>query len=174
MPRLDVSTRGRVVILRQKGYSVSQIRARLLEENTPVSLVAIYKSLKKFKRTGSITDCKRKPSSPKLLNAEHLRFIDDALAEDDELTARRLKHLLEEKWPELSVSIPMLNVYASMISGGFASTQSTVSWFALPTNKSDWHDVRKGSRRKTTLRTFFGVTSVPSSSITMDGCVSER
>ena len=108
MPRLDVSTRGRVVLLHQKGYSVSQIRARLLEERTPVSLVAIYKLLKKFERTGSVADCKRKPSTPKLLNAEHLRFIDDALAEDDELTARRLKHLLEEKWPELRVSIPTL------------------------------------------------------------------
>ena len=108
MPRMNMSTRVRVIILRQKGYSVSQIRDRLLEEETPVSLVSIYKLLKKFERTGSVRDCKRKASTPKLLRPEHLRFIDDALAEDDELTARRLKVLLEERWPELRVSIPTI------------------------------------------------------------------
>ena len=105
---MNMSTRVRVVILRQKGYSVSQIRDRLLEEETPVSLVSIYKLLKKFERTWNVRDCKRKASTPKLLHPEHLRFIDDALAEDDELTARRLKDLLEERWPELRVSIPTI------------------------------------------------------------------
>ena len=60
----------------------------------PVSLVLIHKLLKKFERTGSVSECKKKPSTPKLLSQEHLRFIDDALAEDDELAARRLKGLL--------------------------------------------------------------------------------
>ena len=89
MPRLDVNTRKRVVLW-LKGYSVSRIRARLLEGYTHVSLVSIYKLFKKIENTGSITDYKRKPSIPKLLNPEHLCFIDEALAEDDELTARRL------------------------------------------------------------------------------------
>ena len=44
-----MSTRVRVVILRQKGYSVSQLSDRLLEEETPVSLVSIYKLLKSSK-----------------------------------------------------------------------------------------------------------------------------
>ena len=87
---------------------MSQIRDRLLEEETPVSLVSIYKLLKKFKTTGNVHDCKRKASTPKLLGPEHLHLIDDALAEDDELTARKLKSMLEERWPELRVSIPTI------------------------------------------------------------------
>ena len=47
MPRLDVSTRKRVVVLRQNGHSVAEIRARLIEEGNLVSLVSIYKLLKK-------------------------------------------------------------------------------------------------------------------------------
>ena len=104
MPRLDVDTRRRVVILRDRGYSVSQIKARLLEENIVVSLVSIYKLLKRKEETGTVIDRKRK-SSPKILRSEHLRFIDDAMANDDELTARRLRDLLEAEWPELKISL---------------------------------------------------------------------
>ena len=42
MPQLNVSTRVRIVVPQRKGYSVSPIRARLLEEETPVSLVSFY------------------------------------------------------------------------------------------------------------------------------------
>ena len=84
---------------------MSEIKARLLEEDISVSLMSIYRLLKKNERTGSIVDLKRKPSTPRILRAEHLKFIDDALAEDDELTARRLRNMLEEKWPGLKVSI---------------------------------------------------------------------
>ena len=105
MPRLEVSTRRRVIILRSRGYSVAEIRARLMEEDTPVSLVSLYKLLKKYECTRSVVDRKRKLSTPKILQSEHLRFIDEAMAEDDELTARRLRDMLEEKWPELKVSI---------------------------------------------------------------------
>ena len=90
MPRLDVSTRGRVVVLRQKGYSVREIRARLMEEGIPVSLVSIYKLLKKYEYTGSVVDRKSKPSTPKILQSEHLHILDEALAENDELTARKV------------------------------------------------------------------------------------
>ena len=105
MPRLDINARRRVISLHQKGYSVAEIRARLLEEDTLVSLVSIYKLLKKNERTGTVIDLKRKPSTPRILRAEHLKFIDDALAEDDELTARRLRNMLEERWPDLQVLI---------------------------------------------------------------------
>ena len=105
MPRLNVSTPGRIIALRSKGYSVAEIRARLLEESTPVSLVSIYKLLRKYKCTGTVVDRRRKPSTPKILQSEHLRFLDEALDQDDELTARMLRDLLEERWPEVKVSI---------------------------------------------------------------------
>ena len=105
MPRMDVSTRGRVVVLREKGYSVAKIRTRLKEEGILVSLVSIYKLLKKHEHTGSVADRKRTPSTPKILQPEHLHFLDEALAENDELTARQLRDMLEERWPELKVSI---------------------------------------------------------------------
>ena len=102
MPRMNMSTRVRVIILWQKGYSVSQIRDGLLEEETPVSLVSIYKILKKFKTTGNVRDCKRKASTPKLLGPEQLRFIDEALAEDDELTAFTI--IADSLQPSLSLT----------------------------------------------------------------------
>ena len=105
MPRLDVSTRKRVVVLRQNGHSVAEIRARLIEEGNLVSLVSIYKLLKKYECTGGVVDRKRKPSVRKILQSEHLHFIDEAMADDDELTARKLRDMLEQRWPGLKVSI---------------------------------------------------------------------
>ena len=83
MPRLDVSTRGHVVLLRHKGCSIAEIRARLIEENVPVSLVSIYKLLKKYEDTGSVVDHKRRRNTPKILQPEHLHFLDESLAEND-------------------------------------------------------------------------------------------
>ena len=94
--------RGRVVKLRNSGYSVSAIQRRLLEENTVVSAVSIYKLLKKAEDRGSVVDRNRK-SAPRILCTDQLKFMDEALANDDELTARRLRSLLEQRWPELKV-----------------------------------------------------------------------
>ena len=63
MLRLDVDTRTRVIVLRSKGYSVSAIRRRLAEENILVSVVALYKLLKKAKELGTVDDRRRKCSS---------------------------------------------------------------------------------------------------------------
>ena len=99
--------RGCVVVLRKKGYSVKEIRVRLMEEGIPVSLVSIYKLLKKYmyECTGSVVDRKRKLSTPKILRSEHLHFLNEAIAENDELTVRKLRDMLEQRWPELKVSI---------------------------------------------------------------------
>ena len=104
MPQLDMDMRSRIIVLRHRGYSVSQIRARLLEENIKASRISIYKLLRRKEETGTVIDRKRK-RAPKILQSKHLSFIDDAMANDNELTARRLRDLLEEKWPELKVSL---------------------------------------------------------------------
>ena len=104
MPRLDIDTRMRVIALRSKGHSVSSIRKRLAEENILVSATALYNLLKKAKEFGIVSDRKRKCSS-KILLTEHLKCMDEALANDDELTARKLRSILEERWPDLQVSL---------------------------------------------------------------------
>ena len=48
---------------------------------------------------------KEDSSTPKILQPEHLWFLDEALAENDELTARKLREMLEERWPEIKVSL---------------------------------------------------------------------
>ena len=56
MPRKDVSTSERAVVLCEKGYGVGEIRTRLKEEGILVSLASIYKLLKKYECTGSVAD----------------------------------------------------------------------------------------------------------------------
>ena len=104
MPRLDVDTRTRVIVLQSKGYSVSAIRRRLAEENILVSAVTLYKLLKKAKELGTVDDRRRNYSS-KILSTEHLKYMDEALANDNELTARKLRNILEARWPDLQVSL---------------------------------------------------------------------
>ena len=50
--------------------------------------------------TGSIADLPRNKSKPKHLIQEP--FIDNAIADDDELSAADVRSLLTEKWPELN------------------------------------------------------------------------
>ena len=49
MARLSVESWKRVVTLHGKGYSVSEIRMRLLQENISVSTQAIHNLLRKFR-----------------------------------------------------------------------------------------------------------------------------
>ena len=39
------------------------------------------------------------------LSREQYSFIDEEMTKDDELTARKMRQLLEERWPETIVSI---------------------------------------------------------------------
>ena len=90
--------------LHERGYSVAAIVERLQEEHTIVSRVALYKLLKKYKERGSVGDRARRPRRAKL-DHEHLVFIDNAMAQNDELSSRQLRQLLEEQWQGLRVSL---------------------------------------------------------------------
>ena len=103
-PRLDIEARRRVVALRRHGYSVPAIKQRLLEEHISVSITAIYCLLRKNEIHNTIVDRPWRCITKKL-DKEKLRFIDDALACNDELTASRLLMQLQEKWPDLRVSL---------------------------------------------------------------------
>ena len=107
MPRLSIEARRRVIALRGIGYSVQEIRKRLAEENISISLQSLFNLLRKYKDTGHLLDLPRK-AKPKKLNDEMRKFLNEALSENDELTARKARSLLMDKWPDLRVSIPTI------------------------------------------------------------------
>ena len=104
MGRLSVETRQRAVTLWEAGTKVKAIRLRFKEEGINVSLVARHSLIKKFKKFGKIADLKRR-SQPKILNMEQYEFIDEAMLESDELTARALCRKLCQKFPTLRLSV---------------------------------------------------------------------
>ena len=53
----------------------------------------------RFKETGKFQDRKRS-GRPKSIPDQHIKFIDEAIAEDDELTASDLLEKLKEKFRE--------------------------------------------------------------------------
>ena len=107
MSRLDMETRRQVVVLKYHGCSISAIKRHLLEKHVSVSTAAIYCLLRRNKLHNSIVDCSRK-CIVKKLDKEKLCFIDEAMAATDELTARRLRMMLQEKWPDLRVALPAI------------------------------------------------------------------
>ena len=104
MPRVSLETRRRIVAISKSGYSVPDIQNRLAEERIYTSKVSIYKILKKYQQHGVTTDLPRGSHTPKL-SLDQIKFIDNAMAENDELTGRQMRELLHEKWPNLDVSI---------------------------------------------------------------------
>ncbi len=104
MARLTLETRSRVVYIWQKGFRLKAIQERLKEEGVEVSKKSLCLLIKKFKTTGSVRD-NRTWTPPRLLQDIHLRFIDQALAADDELTSRKLLDMLCTQFPDLKLSI---------------------------------------------------------------------
>ena len=90
MPRLNVATRKRIIILTRRGYTVDAIHKRLEEERTYVNVRSIQRLLAKFKLYHTINDLKRKPRR-RLLSPEMIDHVENLLQSDDELTARKLR-----------------------------------------------------------------------------------
>ena len=106
MPRLDINTR-RVVFLKQAEYSIAEIQKRLKEENISISSQALFNLVRKYKETGMLIDKPRR-TRPRKLDDEMLAVLNQALTENDELTARQARCLLIERWPTLQVSLPTI------------------------------------------------------------------
>ena len=104
MPRLDLRTRESVVLLKEKGYTYKEIKERLKEVDIDISIKSLYLLVKKYALTQSVID-RRRRSVPKMLTAEHYRIIDEAMCANDELTTRKLRELLTEKYPGLVISL---------------------------------------------------------------------
>ena len=105
MPRLQVGTRKRIIILRRQGYSIRDIQRRLNEEGTEVSVRSLQRLCQKFEKVHTIRDLPRKPKA-RLLTEEMLLAMDQILR-DDEATARRVRTRLCERFasfPEVSLA----------------------------------------------------------------------
>ena len=86
------------------GYSVAAIQQRLKKEDVIITKRSLYRLIKKFKEKGVYSDLQRRAHNKKL-TPEMLTMINDELEENDEATARHLRAMLIEKYPELEVTI---------------------------------------------------------------------
>ena len=104
MPRLDLNTRKRVILLNRAGYSSSEICHRLREEDTIVTVRSVNRLLQKFRRYGCIRDLPRRKRQ-RIIREEMRKVIDEMMEADDELTSTKLRSQLVEKYPTLKVSL---------------------------------------------------------------------
>ena len=104
MTRLALSARRSAVSMFNAGYTVAAIQQQLKDEDVTVTKRSLYRLLKKFKEKGVYTDLPRRARDKKLTQ-EMLTMINNELEENDEATARHLKAMLIEKYPELEVTI---------------------------------------------------------------------
>ena len=104
MIRLALGTRQSTVSLFNAGYSVAAIQQRLKEEDVIVTKRSLYRLVKKFKEKGLYPDLPRRVLNKKL-TPEMFTMINNELEENEEATARHLRAMLIEKYPELEVTI---------------------------------------------------------------------
>ena len=109
MAHLDVSTRRRVLLLKEASHSDFDNRKRLSEENISISLQALFNLVKKYNETGKLLDLPRR-TRPRKLTGEIMTILNQGLSEDDKLTARLARSLLLEKWSNLQVSLPTIKL----------------------------------------------------------------
>ena len=95
MGKLSRYARERVVALHSQKVSVTRIRDILEEEGIKTSRGPVSLFLSRYRRTGRIVDAPRSGRRP-VLNSEHLKFFDDQMIENDELTSKELKTKLEQ------------------------------------------------------------------------------
>ena len=110
MPRLDLSTRRKVLALRQLGYSHRIIKECLEQEDIIVTTRSLQQLDKKFHDEGTFKDLPRNKRSMKL-SQPMIKFINDKLEEDDELTSTKLRVLLMLNSPDLNVSLTTVKRY---------------------------------------------------------------
>ena len=104
MPRISVETRRRVIVLKEQGYSMSAIIKRLNEERIIISWQSLYKLLYKFHTTSQLGDLPKRTRKRKVTQ-EMRDAMNEALEQNDELTATQLRALLVERWPDTQVAL---------------------------------------------------------------------
>ena len=132
MTRLAKTTRTRAVLLRSKGFTVKRIQERLKEDGVLVSSRALFKLFAKHRKTGTVADLPQ-ATRPTKLSREQYSFIDEEMTKDDELTARKMRQLLEERWPETIVSISTVKRARKHL--GWVATRPKYSQLVRDANK---------------------------------------
>ena len=133
MPRLQIATRKRVIVLSRQGYSIQDIHERLREEGTEVSIRSLQRLCAKFQQKHTIQDLPR-ASKARLLAPEMLATIEESLKSDDELTARKLKSKLFEKFTELH-DVSLLTIKRCRKEIGWVCTRPHYCQLIRETNK---------------------------------------
>lgn len=100
---MSMETRRRVIYLHNNGFRLKDIQSHLREEGVVVSKTSLCLFIKKYKRHGVISDLPR-PVKPRKLSPEHLVMIDDAVAQDDEISTPELQAMLQEVGVHVSIS----------------------------------------------------------------------
>ena len=83
--------------LKRQGYSLQVIHHRLSNEGNIVSLRSLQRVWSKFQNVHTVRDLPR-VTRPRLLTAEMVSALEDCLRNEDEMTARKLKTMLAEKF----------------------------------------------------------------------------
>ena len=104
--KMSIETRRRVVCLHENGYKLREIQEHHLEKEDIVSVSkkSLRLMLKKYKTEGIIADRVRLPAVPAKLQDADLLMIDEALADDDELSTQELHSMLLEAGTNVSIS----------------------------------------------------------------------
>ena len=100
-------TRTRVIELWRRNYRLKNIQGHLNAEGIEISKKSLCLLISKYKNTGTVADARTR-TRPRKLQEEHYRFIDDAMADNDQLTSRQLYRMLEEAYPCIDISISTL------------------------------------------------------------------
>ena len=103
MPRLSYEVRARIMNMWKAKFSEKEIVERLVE-GVKASRTSIYNLVSKFQRTNSIADITRRPCLRRL-NEEHYRFVDEVMAENNDLSSRQLYTVFKTAYPSTEASL---------------------------------------------------------------------
>ena len=103
MGRMTLETRRRVITLHSDGVKLKDIQSHLKGEGIAVSKTSLCLLIKKYKNYGVISDFPR-PLKETILSPELLMMIDDAVAQDDEISTPELRAMLHEAGVQVLIS----------------------------------------------------------------------
>ena len=133
MPRISLESRRWAITLYQNGYKLQEIRSRFEEEDIFISYKCLWELIKKYHGTQRIADMPRAARTKKL-QQEHYVFIDNTMAENDELTARKLMEMLLTEFPNLDMSLS--TVKRAKLDLGWVSTKPRYCQLIREANRS--------------------------------------
>jgi len=106
MATMSLETRRQVIRLHQCGWKLKHIHSHLQKEDIKVSKTSLCLLIRKYRRFGTVADLPRSPP-PKKLMLVHLQVIDEALAQDDEISTPELCALLNEVKSKVEKGCPL-------------------------------------------------------------------